>query len=416
MAKSLEDRKTRKIWQLFTLLLFCCFLLENVTTEECSPETRRAMEEAQNLSDFINSVIQKYHRNVRPNAGGKKVMVEVEFKVISFGEIKEAEMEYSMDIFFRQWWYDRRFAHNFSTPFTMAADPTEMFWTPDTYFWNVKQANYHRVTRENMRVMINPDGKIYFSARITLTLQCDMDLRLYPMDTQHCPLRIESYAHTTADVDYRWKGEIEIVSKQMAQFDLLGISTETKDSTNSKGSFARLVARFRFRRRLDFYVSSIYVPEVILVVLSWTTFFITPTAVPARTALSITTILTTILLSSSVNANMPKVSYMKAIDHFMLISFGFIFAALIEYILVLNTPMSFRETFPSIKRMFSKPKELQSPKMDALMDMEQVRTPKRKAITKPKVHWIDQTSKYLFPVAYGLFFSIYWIHYKQISN
>lgn len=70
-----------------------------------------------------------------------------------------------MDIFFRQWWYDRRFAHNFSTPFTMAADPTEMFWTPDTYFWNVKQANYHRVTRENMRVMFNPDGEIYFSAR-----------------------------------------------------------------------------------------------------------------------------------------------------------------------------------------------------------------------------------------------------------
>lgn len=70
-----------------------------------------------------------------------------------------------MDIFFRQWWYDRRFAHNFSIPFTMAADPTEMFWTPDTYFWNVKQAYYHRVTRENMRVMINPDGKIYFSAR-----------------------------------------------------------------------------------------------------------------------------------------------------------------------------------------------------------------------------------------------------------
>ena len=28
--------------------------------------------------------------------------------------------------------------------------------------------------------------------RITLTAQCDMDLRLYPMDTQYCPLIIES--------------------------------------------------------------------------------------------------------------------------------------------------------------------------------------------------------------------------------
>ena len=28
--------------------------------------------------------------------------------------------------------------------------------------------------------------------RITIVAQCDMDLRLYPMDTQHCALRLES--------------------------------------------------------------------------------------------------------------------------------------------------------------------------------------------------------------------------------
>lgn len=73
------------------------------------------------------------------------------------------------------------------------------------------------------------------------------------------------------------------------------------------GSFAKLKAVFSFRRRLDYYISAVYVPEVILVVLSWCTFFITPSAVPARISLSITTILTTILLSSSLNSNIPKV-------------------------------------------------------------------------------------------------------------
>ena len=34
---------------------------------------------------------------------------------------------------------------------------------------------------------------------------------------------------------------------------------------------------------------------------------------------------------------MPKVSYMKAVDYFLLTSFAFIFAALIEFIVVLNT-------------------------------------------------------------------------------
>lgn len=70
-----------------------------------------------------------------------------------------------MDIFMRQWWNDPRFKNNYSQPFNMAADPTKLFWTPDTYFWNVKDAKYHSVTRENMRVKISPDGEIYYSTR-----------------------------------------------------------------------------------------------------------------------------------------------------------------------------------------------------------------------------------------------------------
>lgn len=40
-----------------------------------------------------------------------------------------------------------------------------------------------------------------------------------------------------ADVDYKWKGGkgVEIVSSEMAQFDLLRVVTENEASTNSKG-------------------------------------------------------------------------------------------------------------------------------------------------------------------------------------
>ena len=103
------------------------------------------------------------------------------------------------------------------------------------------------------------------------------------------------------------------------------------------GSFASLSAVFSFRRRTESFISSIFVPSIVLVVLSWCCFFISPSAVPARVALSITTILTSILLKGNVNRDMPKVSYMKAVDYFLLTSFAFIFAALMEFIIVLNT-------------------------------------------------------------------------------
>jgi len=418
--------------------------------EDDPEDVRSSMIAAYNLSRVINRSLTGYDRKVRPNAGGPPVIVKIEFKVISFGEIKEANMEYSMDIFMRQWWNDPRFKNNFSKPFNMAADPTKLFWTPDTYFWNVKDAKYHFVTRENMRVKISPDGEVYYSTRITLTAQCDMDLRLYPMDTQNCPLVIESYAYTTADVDYRWKGGddqgIEIVSAEMAQFDLTGVKTRTKSQTNSKGSFASLKAVFTFRRRTESFISSIFVPAIVLVVLSWCCFFIPPTAVPARIALSITTILTSILLKGNVNRDMPKVSYMKAVDYFLLTSFAFIFAALIEFIIALNTNPEFK-WFSWCRRRKNKMDDRKEAAMECeaqgtgsvdlivqVMDegvcrirnnkgniklkpqtkQQPISPPQEK--TKPKMHWIDRLSRFVFPTLYVTFLVSYTVYYGLLRK
>ena len=51
---------------------------------------------AYNLSRTINRSLKGYDRKVRPNAGGPPVIVKIEFKVISFGEIKEANMVCSL--------------------------------------------------------------------------------------------------------------------------------------------------------------------------------------------------------------------------------------------------------------------------------------------------------------------------------
>ena len=50
------------------------------------------MEEAHNLSIAMNEILNDYDIKLRPNAGGEPVVVLVEFKVISFGQIVEANM------------------------------------------------------------------------------------------------------------------------------------------------------------------------------------------------------------------------------------------------------------------------------------------------------------------------------------
>ena len=56
-----------------------------------------------------------------------------------------------------------------------------------------------------------------------------------------------------------------------------------------------------------------------------------PFPAPARVSLGVTTVLTMTTLSNSVNAALPKVSYMKSIDIYLFVCFFMVFGALIEY-------------------------------------------------------------------------------------
>ena len=68
--------------------------------------------------------------------------------------------------------------------------------------------------------------------------------------------------------------------------------------------------------------------------LSWIVFWMEKVDIGNRMALGITTILTIMFLLGSLNGNLPKVSYPKALDWYLLVSFSFVFLSLIECMIV----------------------------------------------------------------------------------
>lgn len=65
--------------------------------------------------------------------------------------------------------------------------------------------------------------------------------------------------------------------------------------------------------------------------LSWVSFWINHEATSARVALGITTVLTMTTISTGVRSSLPRISYVKAIDIYLVTCFVFVFAALLEY-------------------------------------------------------------------------------------
>ena len=72
-----------------------------------------------------------------------------------------------------------------------------------------------------------------------------------------------------------------------------------------------------------------------------------------RMPIGITTILTIVFFLGSANASLPRVSYAKAIEWYLMVSFAFIFAALVEYMLVFHLH-AYLKTDKKQRKLFNK--------------------------------------------------------------
>jgi hypothetical protein len=85
-----------------------------------------------------------------------------------------------------------------------------------------------------------------------------------------------------------------------------------------------------FKRRSGYYILQIYIPSMSLVFLSWLVFLMDPADIANRLVLVTTMLVSMVFLHTQMNTSLPPVSYAKAADWFVLVSFGFILVALLE--------------------------------------------------------------------------------------
>lgn len=103
---------------------------------------------------------------------------------------------------------------------------------------------------------------------------------------------------------------------------------------HSPGAFTCLETAIFLQRDLSSYIVDIYIPSSFVVSLSFISFFIDYKSAPARAPLGVTSVLTITTMTGGVRSQLPKVSYIKAIDVWMCTCLVFVFAALLEYAVV----------------------------------------------------------------------------------
>uniref|UniRef100_A0AAQ5ZTS2 Glycine receptor, alpha 3 n=1 Tax=Amphiprion ocellaris TaxID=80972 RepID=A0AAQ5ZTS2_AMPOC len=413
---------------LIFLWTFCecfirCFSMDNAARTRQAPMSP---------SDFLDKLMGRtsgYDARIRPNFKGTCPPVNVSCNIFinSFGSIAETTMDYRVNIFLRQQWNDPRLAYAEYPDDSLDLDPSmlDSIWKPDLFFANEKGAHFHEVTTDNKLLRIFKNGNVLYSIRLTLTLSCPMDLKNFPMDVQTCIMQLESFGYTMNDLIFEWQenGPVQVAEGLTLPQFILKDESDLRYCTKhyNTGKFTCIEVRFHLERQMGYYLIQMYIPSLLIVILSWVSFWINMDAAPARVALGITTVLTMTTQSSGSRTSLPKVSYVKAIDIWMAVCLLFVFSALLEYAAVNFVSRQHKELL-RFRRHKSKSKEGEANENRITSPVAITSTPSGKTTEEMRKLFIDRAKKIDtvsragFPLAFLFFNIFYWVLYKILRH
>ncbi|KAJ8923205.1 hypothetical protein NQ315_001759 [Exocentrus adspersus] len=219
----------------------------------------------------------------------------------------------------------------------------DKIWVPHIIISNERESGMMGLEGKDVIVQIKPSGEIRYSYRMTTTFYCWMNLQKFPFDYQICRIQWVSWAYNITNLKLKWK--LPEPYRVAANLHLTEFILEDKwcHESNVTASFYLGVLSgnssavdfvFKLRREVGYYIMDYFLPSMLLVCMSWVTFWLQADASAPRVTLGTATMLSFITLNGGLTKNLPKFSYIKASEIWFLGCATFIFCSMAEFAFV----------------------------------------------------------------------------------
>lgn len=267
----------------------------------------------------------------RPDGGDAATRVEVDASIVSVRDIQDANNTFVADLHLNLTWHDARLAHAGPICETDGRDAfgdRERIWGPGLEVIN--RRSLPEVEWEKLFVL--PDGTVKYGRRMTLALFGAFDLRRFPFDEQQLRVELESADYPESEVRLL-AGHVERADRHPPQWWRFGDTRITVGTTTWQDvPYSSAIISASAERQASHYVWRVLIPLLVIVMVSWGVFWIGSDELESQMQLSVTCLLSVVAFNYVVLDDLPKVPYLSVMDHWILMSYVFVFVGTVENI------------------------------------------------------------------------------------
>lgn len=288
----------------------------------------------------------------RPGAAAGPTRVSVELYVIDIAKIDDRDQIFKADISIRLEWIDPRLARPGESD--VISLPLTDIWNPRLRIYNQRdvRAHFPDIAR------VDAKGLVAYEQRYSGDFTTSADIRRFPFDERTIAITMLTVDHSPSEI------RLDFTEASIDRADIFSIPNWTiGEVTPVTGvfrafggrEFLRFDIELKSSRESAYYIWSVVVPLILIVMMSWSVFFVNPKHLGSQMTLAATSMLTLIAYRFAVSSVLPPVPYMTSMDIFITGSTVFVFLALAESVttgtLADNDHNAFAERLDRIARI-----------------------------------------------------------------
>jgi hypothetical protein len=209
-------------------------------------------------------------------------------------------------------------------------DLPSTIWKPSLEFTN-------EVTPTNLRFIdlyAEPDGTIVYTQGFNATLSTNLDLRRFPFDVQTLPLVVQARGDDLDRTILRTDQQDSPLPRRayagLAQWIPVSLTARLGTVAGSAGSAKEVEFNLKVRRSPKSYILKSIVPLILLVIISWVSFWLSHEEFKTKDQLqsAVATLLIIVAFNIAATGVLPRTDYVTYIDAFLFTCFAFVVLAI----------------------------------------------------------------------------------------